>query len=103
MNYEEMSDLVIDRKVFVQMYGECIGDKDMHRVWQDNKFRPCNSPSDAWPIMNDARIEIKRDTCQAHVSSYFNPEFVMRCRNDEKLILRAAMICFLKMKEVCFD
>lgn len=59
----------------------------------------CNNPSDAWPIMNDARIEIKRDTCQAHVSSYFNPEFVIHCRNDEKETLRAAMICFLKMKD----
>lgn len=59
----------------------------------------CNDPSASWPIMCRAYIEIKRDSCQAHVSSYFNPDFIVDCRNESHEILRAAMICFLKMKD----
>ena len=113
MNYEDMSDFEVNKLVSSMVeFGDLIvtvndSNETVYLCEKDGllsilpvgHFNPCNNPSDAWPIMNDSRIEIKRDTCQAHVSSYFNPEFAVHCRNDEKATLRAAMICFLKMKD----
>jgi hypothetical protein len=97
MKYEEMSDLVIDRKVFVKMYGECIGDKDMNRVWKDNKFRPCSNPSGAWPIIVENKIAIDFiDGYGWTANPAFNCSISVSCHDEP---LRAAMICFLKMKD----
>ena len=105
MNYEEMSDFEINKWIWRQtkspktMYVSSEYQRVFHDAYEIHEFDPCNNPSDAWSIMNECRIEIRRDTCQAHVSSYFNPEFVIHCKNDEFEILRAAMICFLLMKD----
>lgn len=115
-NYEDKTDLQLDYLVSAEKWKDrCMSKQQWnntaqrtYKEIQDGKCvyadaRHCSNPSDAWPIMNVSRIEIKRDSCQAHISSYFNPTFVVSCRNDEKEVLRAAMICFLEMSGVSND
>lgn len=105
--YDEMSDIVIDRKIFSLMFGD--GDKDMERIWKENKFRPCSQPNVAWSIIVENEISLIRDvstndvweavaklwyTCEGAESS-LGIEFEVIDKNP----LRAAMICFLKMKD----
>jgi len=101
MNYEDKSDFEINKVVYVLEFGEwpkCDGNFIYHPTII-GEYNPCNNPRDAWSVMNNARIEIRRNACQAQISSYFNPEVVINCRNDEREILRATMICFLMMKD----
>ena len=101
MNYEDMSDLTIDRKVFVRIYGECIGDKDMERVWRDGKFRPCNNPSNAWPIITENHINLSKhkDDNEWFAFTRADDLGVSEFQCKDKNQLKAAMICFLKMKD----
>ena len=108
MNYKSMSDFEINKlaaglvSLIINEEQMCEAKKIKSSVMVNDivnsfEFNPCENPSDAWPIMNDASIIIDRDSCQAHVSSYFNPSFVIYCKNDEKEILRASMIAALSV------
>jgi hypothetical protein len=48
------------------------------------------------PIMIKNCIQYSFDTCQVHVSSYFNESAKCSARHDE--LLRCAAICYLMMK-----
>lgn len=71
-------------------------------------FDPCNNPSDAWPIIVENEITIAKhvssDEWEAYGGGYevnYDHE-IESCRNAEFMDnnpLRAAMICFLKMKD----
>lgn len=58
----------------------------------------CNNPADMWPIIVDNSITINYDTCQAHVSSYFNE--AIKISVSRNMVLRAAAIVFLMMNGV---
>ena len=85
MNYDEMSDaeinIAIDRLLVSEAQAHWIGIKDY-----------CNNPSDAWPIIDSIWWELLL------ADEYGVTEWARHMRsNDDKL--RAAMICFLKLKE----
>ena len=56
-----------------------------------------SNPADMWPIIVDNSITINYDTCQAHVSSYFNE--AIKISVSKNRALRAAAIVFLMMQE----
>lgn len=120
MNYEDMSDFDINRKVAAALGVE------MGMVQSSNNkfgtvnllngriFNPCNNPSDAWPIIVESEITVitgadcDGDYQAAFLDGYFEQLAIES--NDEihasfkfsafsKSPLRAAMICFLKMKD----
>lgn len=93
MNYEEKSAHEINREVASHFY--CPNWLSRH----DEKLGMipdyCNNPSDAWPIIVENKIGVtflKAETCVVLAN---NGDFYARSRNP----LRAAMICFLKMKD----
>ena len=109
MNYEDMSDFEINKEIAKSTDG------DWHHsdgiVWKDDvegfskTFDPCNNPSDAWPIIIANNISINHGKTLVNdewVDIWFVgagiPEAQERATNSSK-VLRAAMICFLKMKD----
>jgi hypothetical protein len=100
MKYEDMGDIAIDRKIFEIKFGS--GDKDMERIWKQNKFRPCSNAANSWEIINEYGISLvfMPDDNPYYEAHYINPEtddedFHSKSENG----LRAAMICFLKIKD----
>lgn len=55
----------------------------------------CNSPADAWPIIEQNKISLTYHTSRGHWSAIFNHENISMHGSP----LRAAMIVFLMMKE----
>ncbi|EFQ9579823.1 DUF2591 domain-containing protein [Salmonella enterica] len=105
-NYEDMSDSQIAQKVFFFVSSNHCPNGGLAHISSDGffffddknikrKFDPCNTPSDAWPIIVDNEISINRwalsDGCGADRFGHFDT------RDDKPL--RAAMIVFLKMNE----
>lgn len=122
MKYEDMSDFEVNSKIAqlfiggVSVYHERSHGNHDGDVWLNDSetgalrytnFNPCNNPSDAWPIIVENEIAITPQHtgdgfwCASHsdtsVISWKDmpPKFTARDKNP----LRAAMICFLKMKE----
>ena len=108
MNYEDMSDfeinkLVVDKhlRMFVNG-GKSRGRLDSD-VWvfdseglpRNTNYNPCNNPSDAWPV-----IEIVWERLM-QVDAYYqaHTRWDAYCIEYGVGKLRAAMICFLKMKD----
>ncbi len=121
MNYEDMSDFEINKKVAgVFLSCDYIFDEGSKRVelanYQDvmigyvhdqvltpyREFNPCNNPSDAWPVIFENKIATEwftSDLWRAQCDNQFQPgEFKVWTSYCYKP-LRAAMICFLKMKD----
>ncbi len=110
MNYEEMSDFEINKlvakKVFDSHEWVCVNS------WSDGefiaslvnytqeKFDPCNDPSDAWPIIVGSKITISPQSNgdEWEACAVMNDELRFEFEVWDKNPLRAAMICFLKMK-----
>ncbi|QGF21008.1 NinX protein [Vibrio phage Seahorse] len=89
-NYEEMSDGEITWRVH-HAVNEI---PDGHATICTADY--CNNPSDAWPIIVDFDITVRGGGVACVDRNYFDvPIHVTRNRNP----LRAAMICFLKMKD----
>ena len=124
MNYEEMRDFEINRrvgKIIFELEGkEFRTTNPMNNVVEFitglgderefNYFNGCNNPSDAWPIILENHISLTTDGCghwNADVISCISSddeEYNFKCETitgmtQNKNPLRAAMICFLKMKD----
>lgn len=119
MNYEEMSDFEIN-KLVVDKHLHMFVNESKSRgrldsdVWvfdseglpRNTNYNPCNNPSDAWPIILSGNIEITPNfngtwTASCIKMYTFEEEPVYDddlCCSDENP-LRAACICFLKMKD----
>tara|TARA_Y100001956_G_C4088237_1_gene171702 strand:- start:32 stop:394 length:363 start_codon:yes stop_codon:yes gene_type:complete len=115
MKYEEMSDFEINRKVatvlgiemgVVQSSNNKFGTVNL---LNGRIFNPCNNPSDAWPIIVDNEISMVADGegyyaippishfATGGVSGRFDFESEYAVFGYDTP--RAAMICFLKMKD----
>lgn len=106
MNYEDMSNKQINKKVAVvnglkespvsdMMYGDGLV---VYPHSNEVNFDPCNNPSDAWPIIVENEIDIYFNSSDGHGAYKHidnNSGIDTPCKNP----LRAAMICFLKMKD----
>ena len=101
MNYEEMSDYKINRKVLWLTRGEnVVAYKDRKSPdgvlchGMQGVFDPCNNPSDAWPIIVENKISIGSSS-----DAWISGSRIFGTQVLDKNPLRAAMICFLKMKD----
>lgn len=100
MNYSEMSDFEIDLEVFQSEFGPIGSDKDMWRVWKQGKFRPCESWSDAGPIIAENGLTLIKLQSGIWVCvSEFIDVNSERSSASDKNPLRAAMIVFLMRAE----
>ena len=101
MNYEEMRDFEINSLVFRLMMKyepmHCHGGFIYHPII-GGEYNPCNNPADAWPIIFEN--EIKLDPRPSHEKLPWMASFEDRCYSVHPNPLRAAMICFLKMKDM---
>lgn len=104
MNYEEMGDLEINKRVAeavgMELSSEECGSyvrvvkRSIDCLPNYMHFNFCNNPSDAWPIVMKSKIDIQhRDG--------FNVPCAKHCEHmhADKNPLRAAMIVFLMMQE----
>ena len=125
MNYEEMSDNQIAMAVAMTIEGVgfdddvnplfavdcfCIGKakgRGCHVIWADRDrseyFDPCSNPSDAWPIIVENKIDLAHTVSGDANCAVFKVDKRGLYREfyttTSKNPLRAAMICFLKMKD----
>lgn len=115
MNYEEMSDFEINSLVAKKYLGLFVDvskskgklDSDAWLIDSEGLLRwtnynPCQDPKHAWPIIakNYISIELDEDClAEAYVLKSYASDEMDRifCLNENPL--RAAMICFLKMKD----
>ncbi|AUR88322.1 NinX [Vibrio phage 1.112.O._10N.286.46.B11] len=110
MNYEEMSDFEINSAVTSILYN-C---KGWELNWTNSCFFHCgidgsgyysqsindycNNPSDAWPVIVDNEINIEFQD-GGFVNAWVDNDSGSFESQIQKNPLRAAMICFLKMKD----
>ncbi|WP_410759467.1 phage protein NinX family protein [Citrobacter youngae] len=107
MDYSKLSDFEINKSVAevssidccvrINFSGESIGGearKWLCRYEEGTKFDPCNNPADAWPIIVDNSIGIKKQSNGLWVSSRHGGMYPQYHENP----LRAAMIVFLMMQ-----
>ena len=110
MNYEEMSDFEINKAVSGKFRKVWTWGGEVFLSMASTKpFDPCNNPSDAWPIIVENEITVAKtksfDEWEAYGGGYevnYDHE-IESCMGSEfmdKNPLRAAMICFLKMKSI---
>lgn len=102
MNYDEMSDRAIDHKIVGVLYGH--NDKDINKFFHRGRFNYCNNPSDAWPIILSYCMDVELshpELGDIGTCTIYNPMGTdWQCDfTDNNKALRAAMICFLKMKD----
>lgn len=91
MNYEEMSDGAINLEVHY-----LANDIPKHHAVIMTKDY-CNNPSDAWPIIteNEMKIDPRRSSPKLDWMVSRDDQIYAVSKNP----LRAAMICFLKIKD----
>jgi len=116
-NYEDKSDFEINKAVAEALYPDhkvgmsgfgnsCNFPRDQRGVWVEKPdgyglidiFQPCESPSDAWPIITDNRIGIKPRMLTGYWSAEHLEVNACYAYADDNP-LRACMIVFLKMQE----
>lgn len=113
MNYEDMSDYEINKSVLIveDLEGDvesitcrntklkCINSVAIVKfkgIDETANFNPCNNPSDAWPIITKNHIHICFGSVLATAKVFTCTELI---EVVDKNPLKAAMICFLKMKD----
>lgn len=129
MNYEEMSDFEINKLVVDKHLHLFVNEAKSRRrldsdVWvfdsegllRNTNYNPCNNPSDAWPIIFDSGMSIwqvtesDREIGMSYATGDWGAYCVMQVDGEGNINsdgfealdsnpLRAAMICFLKMKD----
>ncbi|AUR89602.1 NinX [Vibrio phage 1.127.O._10N.286.52.E12] len=107
MNYEEMSDFEINKAVSSLVdFGDLIithndSEGTVYLCEKDglwdmlpiSYFNPCNNPSDAWPIIELIWGELMTPPYRGFGTTWERLMSEFKCGK-----LKAAMICFLKMK-----
>ena len=101
MDYSKLQDRQVDAIIAKKRYG-MRSDLDIQRLFSRGKFDFCNNPSDAWPIILDAGIELSPmfggDWCASHIDSYtFEEAPIYNVQAVHKNPLRAAMIVYLSL------
>ncbi|CAL9956565.1 hypothetical protein VPHK165_0021 [Vibrio phage K165] len=109
MNYEEMSYFEINKRVgmylgrSVSAEHECIKTGSCllltSKAFERIEFNPCNNPSDAWPIIVENKIGVVHNWNEEGMWTAIAPMSGVSCDCNGRNPLRAAMICFLKMKD----
>lgn len=121
MNYEDMSDFEINKAVLLiqDVDGDiesitcrntklkCINQVAIVKfkgIEEPARFNPCSNPSDAWPIIVENKIGVTPATVRSNRNKDLwiaSPDWTFETPFDtnHKNPLRAAMICFLKMKD----
>lgn len=112
MQYEDMTDFEINKAVAEALYPDLLNFDRGGNVLDDGKtifvlnsgwMDYCNTPSDAWPIIVENRIDIRhRYTEQgediAHATALIGDDEDYLFWSSGDNLLRCAMIVFLKME-----
>ena len=115
-NYDEMTDSEIDTLVMASIHGDavkywCLSDDETFiydcgttgdQFYRIDIIKPCSNPSHAWPIIVDNNISIVKlnnTEWMATWSEYGRHMAINDIDAVDKNPLRAAMICYLKMKD----
>ncbi|MBJ9110049.1 DUF2591 family protein [Citrobacter sp. FDAARGOS_156] len=88
-----LSIIAYNGNAVIHEYSDCGDFKGVCLGWK--AFDPCNNPADAWPIIVDNSIGIKKQSNGLWVSSRHGGMYPQYHENP----LRAAMIVFLMMQE----
>lgn len=114
MNYEDMSDFEVNKLVsnFIDLIftfndtDETVYICEKDGAWDMvpiSYFDPCNNPSDAWPIIIDNKIDVSHCVGGWVSCSVFKTDergmYREFYKSTNEKPLRAAIICFLKMKD----
>lgn len=125
MNYEGKSDFEINKIIagimftsssvhsITQAHCDCTAVAiHFHNLNAVMKFDPCNSPADAWAIIADSDIELTRHRINGYKTGNHKASGMYHICTDWNSIdgynevsvinenpLRAAMICFLRIKD----
>lgn len=115
MSYETATDYEINKRVIEFYYGDDIEIEfdglqiftcetevnDTGRFTLKKYFDPCNNPSDAWPIIIENHINLSKHKGNGEWFAFTRADDLgvseFQCKNENAL--RAAIICFLKMKD----
>lgn len=108
MNYEEMSDFEINKRVakaqhFLTHWSTSkhvkVSMQSCEEPCGSRIYDPCNNPADAWPIitemMNDSHIFTISDVAILWHGESDSDDVIIECEYP----LRAFMICYLMMQE----
>ena len=115
MNYEDMSDFEINKAVLLveDVDGDiesitcrntklkCINSVAVVKfkgIDEPARYNPCNNPSDAWSIIVENKIAVWPES-HGEWQAMRSIKGKSHIRSINKNPLRAAMICFLKMKD----
>ncbi len=100
MNYEEMNKMQINKHVAraLNLEWNAIASDGLIIDGKSLSVDYCNNPSDAWPIIVDNEIDIYFNSSSGH-GAYKHISNQRGIDVANKNPLRAAMICFLKMKD----
>lgn len=104
-NYEEMSDFEINKLVAraLDLEWNAVASDGLIIDGRSLSIDYCNNPSDAWSIITENHISIELDKdcyAEAYWLQSYEGEDGERIRYVHDNPLRAAMICFIKMKNV---
>lgn len=98
-DYSNMSDLEINTAVVASQFGNWKADADICQRITSKRIDYCNNPSDAWPIIVENKISLDHLGKSIWGAKAFVPVGEPKPRYAEENPLRAAMICFLMMKD----
>lgn len=108
MNYEDKTDFELEVMVAdfegIKWHSSPKNSPNGHWLYS-NKYKEiegdsvekpkyCTNPSDAWPIIQQTWVTLMSPSCRGYGTLWDNAVMRYKCGK-----LRAAMICFLKMKE----
>lgn len=105
-NYEDMNDPQINKRVARVLGVEWVAVAQDGLILDGDSLSVdyCNNPSDAWPIIFENLIDVLSPTYKGHeweATAFTKYDELVSSR--DKNPLRAAMICFLKLKDVFDD
>lgn len=99
-DYSAMSDYLINQHVAESLTGRYLYFPDY--VWdseEEKRFDPCNNPADAWPIIMANHIGIMPFKSGAATAWPTSIGLLSNFHVKHENPLRAAMICYLMMKD----
>lgn len=99
-DYSAMSDYLINQHVAEGLTGRYLYFPDY--VWdseEEKRFDPCNNPADAWPIIMANHIGIMPFKSGAATAWPTSIGLLSNFHVKHENPLRAAMICYLMMKD----
>ncbi|MEQ5209002.1 phage protein NinX family protein [Proteus sp. fly-1067] len=101
-SYNKYTDLQINELVATRLKKKCLLTEESVLAYMDSGYRtfdPCNNPTDAMPIIIENKIGMNFYNNELGWGAYHRCEEFGELEIHDKGYYRAAMICFLIMKD----